>query len=265
MAQLVHISLFDNRGIMSYAIRVPFNRSFVESIKILIPETKREWKMILKVWAVDISEIKRLYKLLQVTFFEEEFCPFCWQKKACIEWQLDYPRTEGRLLPWPSEAAREEPPPPRRAPEAATPNNERREAKPEPVKKRPKKAPKPPVNPDEPPKPKKPRTSRKKRSEVPPVTESEPRSSYTESPKAAPPPRPSAAPPPQPRPTNPIEGLMAAEAILGIRYPYTADEIKAAFRKKSLIVHPDRPGGSTEAFIRLQDARDLLLKFKGGI
>lgn len=47
-------------------------------------------------------------------------------------------------------------------------------------------------------------------------------------------------------------------AILGINHGASADEIKKAFRKKALLLHPDQ-GGSDQAFRELQEAFQYLI------
>lgn len=237
---LVHIVPFDRRGIMSYAIRVPYHTGFIEALKIMIVPLKRSWSVEMRAWLIDISEIEKLHKILNVMFFPEEFCTFCWQQKACVEWHGNIPRTEGAVLPWPSEKPK---------------LNVEPEVKPAPKpRKKAPKAPKPPKEPREPKKPRKPREPKVKPPE--PVQPVKP--PPNPSPRPTPPPR--AVPPPMPRP---IRGVAAAESVLGLRYPYTAAEVKSAFRKKALLAHPDRPGGSTAAFVRINDASELLLKELG--
>lgn len=46
--------------------------------------------------------------------------------------------------------------------------------------------------------------------------------------------------------------------ILGLSFPFSEDELKAAFRKLCLKVHPDQ-GGSQEEFIKVKEAYDWLL------
>ena len=43
-------------------------------------------------------------------------------------------------------------------------------------------------------------------------------------------------------------------SILGVNKDATADEIKKAFRKKSLIHHPDKNGGEDTEFKRINEA-----------
>lgn len=78
-----------------------------------------------------------------------------------------------------------------------------------------------------------------------------------------PPPR--QPPPKSPRsdpPPHQNKALLAeARKILGIRHAKpSGDEVRSAFRRLSLKHHPDRPGGSQEAFVAITRARDLLLK-----
>ena len=47
--------------------------------------------------------------------------------------------------------------------------------------------------------------------------------------------------------------------LLGLESGAGNDEIKKAFRKKSLIYHPDRNGGNAEMFQRLVEAKERLL------
>ena len=47
--------------------------------------------------------------------------------------------------------------------------------------------------------------------------------------------------------------------LLGLENGASNDEIKKAFRKKSLIYHPDRNGGNAEMFQRLVEAKERLL------
>jgi len=48
------------------------------------------------------------------------------------------------------------------------------------------------------------------------------------------------------------------EIELGLSVPFTRDEVMAAFRARAKVAHPDT-GGSTQAFVRLTQARDLAL------
>ena len=47
--------------------------------------------------------------------------------------------------------------------------------------------------------------------------------------------------------------------LLGLENGASNEDIKKAFRKKSLIYHPDRNGGDTELFQRLVEAKERLL------
>ena len=56
--------------------------------------------------------------------------------------------------------------------------------------------------------------------------------------------------------------LTKAFQILGLQmvgnyYP-SIDEISAAYRKQTLGAHPDKPGGSTAAFLLLQQAKETI-------
>jgi len=45
---------------------------------------------------------------------------------------------------------------------------------------------------------------------------------------------------------------------LGVSKEATADEIKKAFRKKSLLLHPDKPNGDAEKFKKINEAYQTL-------
>ena len=47
--------------------------------------------------------------------------------------------------------------------------------------------------------------------------------------------------------------------LLGLESGASNEDIKRAFRKKSLIFHPDRNGGNAEMFQRLVEAKERLL------
>lgn len=47
--------------------------------------------------------------------------------------------------------------------------------------------------------------------------------------------------------------------LLGLESGASNEDIKSAFRKKSLIYHPDRNGGNAEMFQRLVEAKERLL------
>lgn len=47
--------------------------------------------------------------------------------------------------------------------------------------------------------------------------------------------------------------------LLGLEGDASNEDIKKAFRKKSLIYHPDRNGGNAEMFQRLVEAKERLL------
>ena len=53
--------------------------------------------------------------------------------------------------------------------------------------------------------------------------------------------------------------------LLGLESGASTDEIKKAFRKKSLIYHPDRNGGNAEMFQRLVEAKERLLGNGAGL
>ena len=60
--------------------------------------------------------------------------------------------------------------------------------------------------------------------------------------------------------TVPIEvlSLPCHYAVLGLRRQFTADELKRAYRLRSLEHHPDQAGGSASAFARIGAAHDCL-------
>lgn len=51
--------------------------------------------------------------------------------------------------------------------------------------------------------------------------------------------------------------------LLGLESSASNEDIKRAFRKKSLIYHPDRNGGNAEMFQRLVEAKERLLGILG--
>lgn len=55
-------------------------------------------------------------------------------------------------------------------------------------------------------------------------------------------------------------------AALGLDLPCTTQDIKLAFRRLALATHPDRPGGSHEAFLRTQAlVKDALAALATGV
>jgi len=57
-----------------------------------------------------------------------------------------------------------------------------------------------------------------------------------------------------------IKNVPRATEILGVRVGATQLEIKAAYKRKALLWHPDRPGGSAEKMKDLNEARETLLR-----
>eukprot|EP00928_Gymnodinium_smaydae_P065768 TRINITY_DN48866_c0_g1_i1.p1 TRINITY_DN48866_c0_g1~~TRINITY_DN48866_c0_g1_i1.p1 ORF type:complete len:599 (+),score=63.36 TRINITY_DN48866_c0_g1_i1:39-1835(+) len=47
--------------------------------------------------------------------------------------------------------------------------------------------------------------------------------------------------------------------VLGAKHGATGAELQSAYRHKSLLVHPDKPGGSTAAFLEVVEAYEVLL------
>ena len=54
------------------------------------------------------------------------------------------------------------------------------------------------------------------------------------------------------------EALPDYYEVLGVPSDAPAEVIKAAFRQKALVTHPDKPGGSDEAFRRVMQAFTVL-------
>lgn len=48
-------------------------------------------------------------------------------------------------------------------------------------------------------------------------------------------------------------------AVLGLTPPFTREQVKAAFRARSKVAHPDH-GGTNEAFVALREAYEQALK-----
>ncbi len=67
-----------------------------------------------------------------------------------------------------------------------------------------------------------------------------------------------------PEPGVPVVPMAVHEGVLGIVPPYDRDGVLRAFKTAALRTHPDRPGGSAEAFQRVVIARDALLPSLGG-
>lgn len=55
---------------------------------------------------------------------------------------------------------------------------------------------------------------------------------------------------------------MQARTVLGLAENFSLSELKIQYRKKVLIAHPDRNGGDDSRFILVQQAFDILTKFK---
>jgi hypothetical protein len=72
-------------------------------------------------------------------------------------------------------------------------------------------------------------------------------------------------PPPAPSPVSSTAAMsryLEAEQLLGLTPPFTAKEVKTAFRREAIKVHPDR-GGTSEKFLIVRQAADLLLRELG--
>lgn len=48
-----------------------------------------------------------------------------------------------------------------------------------------------------------------------------------------------------------------AAYLLGIRIPFTTEQLRSAYRKAAHKTHPDK-GGSSKAFVNIQEAYELL-------
>ena len=46
------------------------------------------------------------------------------------------------------------------------------------------------------------------------------------------------------------------ETTLGLTFPCTHEDVRRTFKRRALDTHPDRPGGSHEAFLAVRAARD---------
>jgi hypothetical protein len=66
-------------------------------------------------------------------------------------------------------------------------------------------------------------------------------------------------PPPRPEPT-PAEKVEALKTLGLEKPPNTPDELKTAWRRTTLRTHPDKEGGSKEAFEAASDAYEILKK-----
>ena len=63
------------------------------------------------------------------------------------------------------------------------------------------------------------------------------------------------------RPTTPrLMSQRSASAILGVSADASEKEIKEAYRKKAIALHPDLVGGNQEAMKELNQAKDILMK-----
>ena len=52
--------------------------------------------------------------------------------------------------------------------------------------------------------------------------------------------------------------VAAARRVLGVEGVASAEQTRAAFHRASLRAHPDKPGGSHEAFVEVTEAYDVL-------
>ena len=57
-----------------------------------------------------------------------------------------------------------------------------------------------------------------------------------------------------------VKSVPKAVQVLGVRVGATEEEIKAAYKKKAMVWHPDRPGGSAEKMKEINEAKDVLLR-----
>lgn len=56
------------------------------------------------------------------------------------------------------------------------------------------------------------------------------------------------------------DSIQQKVAILGIKYPFTEEELKISFRKSAFENHPDK-GGTREKFMQIKDAFEFLKEF----
>jgi hypothetical protein len=70
------------------------------------------------------------------------------------------------------------------------------------------------------------------------------------------------APPPAPSATRPKRKRQPVDlelyALLDVEWTATDEELKKAYRKRALRLHPDKPGGSAEQFTKMKKAYDVL-------
>jgi DnaJ-domain-containing protein 1 len=57
-----------------------------------------------------------------------------------------------------------------------------------------------------------------------------------------------------------VKEILRATQDLGVRIGATVAEVKAAYKKKAMAWHPDRPGGSAEKMKDINEAKEVLLK-----
>lgn len=68
----------------------------------------------------------------------------------------------------------------------------------------------------------------------------------------------------QPATQEPAMPLVDAYAVLGLPRTASLEEVKRNYRRLAAVFHPDVPGGYKEAMILLNNARDRIMKEKGG-
>jgi hypothetical protein len=232
---LVHVARWQSsRGQARWAAATPFeNTWFTTTFKQRVPSRQRAWLPEVGCWLVDLECRADMETLLLVGFGDARACPRCWEKGWCAKWDEIATRAKGLGLGVPS---------------------------PEPI------APPTPNRVDQPPRPTPPSAPPRQKATRTPKAKAAPkpkRETVRPAPPT-PPPRPAPPPPPRPRPPLPPAILtpLQAAALLGVRIAATEDEIKRAARHHALKAHPDH-GGSHELMVRINLARDLLLRLCG--
>lgn len=59
--------------------------------------------------------------------------------------------------------------------------------------------------------------------------------------------------------SRPVTKVASALSLLGLSQPYSPDDVRRAYKRRARECHPDAGGSHTE-FIRLQEARDTVLR-----
>ena len=67
------------------------------------------------------------------------------------------------------------------------------------------------------------------------------------------------------QPVQPIAKSAEPYAVLGVPLTASLEEVKKRYRQLSMIYHPDREGGYSEAMKRVNEAYEQILKEKEGV